>query len=79
MSPAKLAPPDCSDGLLLDVPVDGAPLLEQARSRYAKAAQEWDDCREMDNSPIRQRIGAELFAARDALVRLEASESERRG
>lgn len=48
--------------------------LTVARARQEAAERAWDECVEMDNSPIRGRIG---FEAEQAKAELQAAELER--
>ncbi len=63
---------------LFDLPATPEPRLAVARRRLAAAERAWDECREMDNSPIRGRIGAEAEAAKRELREAEREELARR-
>lgn len=57
--------------LFIDKVPESTDRLAVARKRLEAAEQAWDECAEMDNSPIRGRIGAEAEEAKVELFRIE--------
>lgn len=60
-----------NDQLFTHIPVQFPDRLTAARAEMVRAQAAWDDCREMDGSPIRQRLGNECAAARYELQQAE--------